>query len=108
MLVRVCPAADVPIDSVKAFEVGGEVVAVYNIGGTFYATDDACTHGATSLADGVLDGDIIECSMHFGAFHVPSGKAVQAPCSVPVRTYKVVMQGDDIFVDLEQPAEAAV
>jgi ethylbenzene dioxygenase ferredoxin component len=101
-LVRVCSTADVPTDSVKAFEAGGEVVAIYNIGGTFYATDDACTHGAASLAEGVLDGDIIECSMHFGAFHVPSGKAVQLPCSISVRTYKVVLQGDDIFVDLSQ------
>lgn len=103
-IVRVCSTTDVPENSVKAFEVGDAVVAVYNIGGTFYATDNECTHGAASLADGILDGDVIECSLHFGAFHVPTGDVVAPPCAVPLRTYKVVVRDDDIFVDLEKSA----
>ena len=39
--VPVCAAADVPPGSVKSFDVGDELVAVYNIDGTFYATDGA-------------------------------------------------------------------
>jgi nitrite reductase/ring-hydroxylating ferredoxin subunit len=106
-LVRVCSIADVAADSVKAIEAGGEMLAVYNVGGTFYVTDDACTHGAASLADGVLDGEVIECAMHFGAFHIPTGKAVQAPCSIPIRTYKVVVRGGDVFIDPDQSADEA-
>ena len=64
----------------KSFEVGNNVIAVYNLGGTFYATDNECTHGAASLADGILEDDIIECTLHFGAFNVKTGEAVQAPC----------------------------
>jgi nitrite reductase/ring-hydroxylating ferredoxin subunit len=104
-LIRVCSTEDIAVGSVKAFAAGDEVVAVYNIGGNFYVTDDACTHGAASLAEGQLDGDVIECAMHFGAFHVPSGKAVQAPCAIPVRTYKVVVRGTDVFIDPDQSAE---
>ena len=77
----VCAVSDVPENSVKRFEVGTAVLAVYNIGGSFYATDDECTHGAASLADGILEGDVIECTMHFGAFNVKTGEAVQSPCS---------------------------
>jgi len=106
-LVRICSTEDVPVGAVKAFTAGNDVLAVYIVDCTFYATDDACTHGAASLAEGQLDGDVIECSMHFGAFHVPSGKAVQAPCSFPIRTYKVVVQGSDVFVDLDQPSDQA-
>jgi len=103
-LVKLGPASEVPENSVKRFEVGNNVLAVYNIDGSFYATDDECTHGAASLADGILDGDIIECTMHFGAFNAKTGEAVQAPCSIPVRTYKVVVQGDQICVDLAKEA----
>jgi ethylbenzene dioxygenase ferredoxin component len=84
-----------------SFEFADNRLAVFNIGGTFYVTDDECTHAAASLADGLLEGDVIECCVHFGAFHVPTGEVKAPPCSVALRTYKVVLQGDDIYVDLD-------
>jgi nitrite reductase/ring-hydroxylating ferredoxin subunit len=103
-LVPLCAAAEVAENTVKLVEVGRRALAVYNIGGTFYATDDECTHGAASLADGILDGDVIECTMHFGAFDVKTGQPVQEPCSIPLRTYKVVVRDGQVFADLEKSA----
>jgi nitrite reductase/ring-hydroxylating ferredoxin subunit len=103
-VVRVCSQADVAPDSAKAFDVGERRLAVFNLGGTFYVTDDECTHASASLAEGMLDGDIIECCLHFGAFHIPTGAVKAPPCSIPLRTYKVELQGDDIFVDLDRDA----
>ncbi len=102
--VRVCAKSDVAPDSVKAFAVGPKTLAVYNIGGTYYATDDECTHAAASLADGMLEGDVIECCMHMGSFRVPTGEVVDPPCEVPLRTYQVVLKGDDVLVDLNRTA----
>jgi nitrite reductase/ring-hydroxylating ferredoxin subunit len=102
--VAVCAASDVPENSVKAFEAGDAVLAVYNVGGTFYATDNECTHGAASLADGILEDDIIECTLHFGAFNVKTGEAVQAPCHLPLRTYKVAVRDGQVYVDLDKAA----
>jgi nitrite reductase/ring-hydroxylating ferredoxin subunit len=106
-VVRVCSQADIAPNTVKAFEVGDHTLAVYNIDGELYVTDNECTHGAASLADGMLDGDVIECSLHFGAFHVPTGKVMQPPCAFPLRTYKVVLQDGDVFVDLDRDASGA-
>jgi ethylbenzene dioxygenase ferredoxin component len=103
-VVRVCAKADVAPGSVKAFAVGSNTLAAYNINGTFYVTDDECTHAAASLADGMLEDDVIECCMHMGSFHVPTGKVVQAPCEIPLRTYLVVPKDDEIFVDLSRNA----
>jgi nitrite reductase/ring-hydroxylating ferredoxin subunit len=103
-VVRVCAKSDVTAGSVKAFAVGANTLAVYNIDGKYYATDDECTHAAASLADGMLDGDVIECCMHMGSFHVPTGAVVQPPCEVPLRTYQVVLKDDDICVDLSRNA----
>jgi nitrite reductase/ring-hydroxylating ferredoxin subunit len=99
-VVRICSKSEVAPGSVKAFAVGANVLAVYNIDGTIYVTDDECTHAAASLADGILEGDVIECCMHMGSFHVPTGNVVAPPCEVPLRTYQVVLKGDDIFADL--------
>jgi nitrite reductase/ring-hydroxylating ferredoxin subunit len=101
---RVCAQADVPPGSVKAFTVGPNTLAVYNIDGAYYITDDECTHAAASLADGMLEGEVIECCMHMGSFHVPTGNVIAPPCEVPLRTYKVVLEGDDVLVDLAHNA----
>jgi nitrite reductase/ring-hydroxylating ferredoxin subunit len=103
-LTKICPISEVADNSVKSFEVGNNVIAVYNLSGTFYATDNECTHGAASLADGILEDEIIECTLHFGAFNVKTGEAVQAPCFTPLRTYKVVVQNGQVMVDLDKTA----
>lgn len=103
----VCAAADLPPGSVKSFEVGDEVVAVYNIDGAFYATEARCTHATADLADGILEGDVIECSLHFGAFNVRTGKAVQAPCFVDLKTFRTEVKDGQVCVDLSTPAAEA-
>jgi nitrite reductase/ring-hydroxylating ferredoxin subunit len=103
-VVRVCAKSEVTPGSVKAYAVGDKTLAVFNIDGTFYVTDDECTHAAASLADGMIDGDVIECCMHMGSFHIPSGKVVEPPCEVPLRTYRVILQGEEVFADLERNA----
>jgi nitrite reductase/ring-hydroxylating ferredoxin subunit len=103
-LTKVCPTSEIAEGAVKRFELGDNVIAIYNVGGAFYATDNECTHGAASLADGILEDDIIECTMHFGAFNVKTGEAVQAPCFTALRTYKVVVQDGHVCVDLANTA----
>jgi nitrite reductase/ring-hydroxylating ferredoxin subunit len=104
--VPVCAAADLPSGTVKSFDVSGELVAVYNIDGTFYATEARCTHATADLADGILEGDVIECTLHFGAFNVRTGKAVQAPCFVDLKTFRTEVKDGQVLVDLTQPAAA--
>ena len=53
-LTKVCPTSEIPEGSVKSFEVGTNVIAVYNVAGEFFATDNECTHGAASLFDRML------------------------------------------------------
>jgi len=103
-IVKICAQADIAPQTVRAFDVGDRRLAVFNVDGKFYVTDDECTHAAASLADGMLEGDVIECCVHFGAFHVPTGAVRAPPCEVALRTYQVVLQGDDIYVDLDRDA----
>lgn len=94
----VCIVADVPVNSIRRVEIDGHAIAVYNIDGTFHATDDACTHGMSSLSEGELDGEVVECSLHLGAFHVPTGKPAGAPCSIPLKVYRAEVMAGEVCV----------
>jgi nitrite reductase/ring-hydroxylating ferredoxin subunit len=105
--VQVCAATDIPENEVISREIGDDLVAIYNINGVYYATEARCTHGMANLADGTLDGEEIECSFHFGKFHVPSGKATEAPCFIALKTFKTEVRDGLVFVDLDTPAPTA-
>jgi len=98
--VFACKASDIEPGTVQAFEIEGRHVAVYNIDERFYATDDVCTHGLSSLATGELQGEEIECAAHFGVFHVPTGKPLGPPCSIPLKTFRVELRAGDVFVEV--------
>ena len=86
----------------------GDAICVYNLGGTFYATTDMCTHATASLAEGDLEDDLITCPVHWGQFHVPSGKAVTFPCERHLRTYKVIVTDREVFADIALEADEAL
>jgi 3-phenylpropionate/trans-cinnamate dioxygenase ferredoxin subunit len=75
-------------------------VALWNVDGEFYATDDTCTHEKYSLADGYLDGCQAECALHWAKFDVRTGEALSLPATEALRTYPVMVEDDSVFVDL--------
>jgi nitrite reductase/ring-hydroxylating ferredoxin subunit len=92
-----CKTGDLAPGSVLKVERPEGALAVYNLDGEFFATDDRCTHGLASLSAGeIVDGEI-ECNMHFGTFDIKTGEPRQSPCSVAIKTYKVEVRGDDVF-----------
>jgi nitrite reductase/ring-hydroxylating ferredoxin subunit len=98
-----CETSEVPEGGAIKVERDGLVLAVFNLGGRFFVTDDACTHGPGSLSEGDIDGEVVECNFHNGAFHIPTGRVEAPPCMVPLRTYAV--QVVDGKVRIDAPAE---
>ena len=96
----VCPAEEIDEEDVHRFDHGERTFAVYNTLKGFYATDGVCTHEKAHLADGLVIGDIIECPLHQGRFHIPSGKAKSAPVCVDLRCYPVKVEGGQVFIQL--------
>ena len=81
--------------------VAGKEIALYDLDGTLYATDDVCTHAYAKLSDGWLDRDEIECPLHAGRFDPKTGKATAPPCTDDLKTYPVRIVGDEIQVKLD-------
>ncbi len=84
--------------------VSGEPVAVYNVGGSFYATHDRCTHAGGPLSQGRLDGYDIICPWHDSCFDVRSGEATCGPAKQPVRTYRVALENGRARVEIKTEA----
>jgi nitrite reductase (NADH) small subunit len=86
--------ADLQPGQVRRVEVAGQAVAVCNVAGQFYAVQDACTHADGPLSEGELDGDCIICPWHASRFDVTTGSVLTGPANDPLRTYRVVIEGD--------------
>ena len=87
--------------SKKLVDLEGRAIALFNVGGEFFAIDDVCTHDGGPLAEGELEGSEIRCPRHGARFDVKSGRAVGFPAFESVRTLVVVEQGEDICVALD-------
>jgi nitrite reductase (NADH) small subunit len=74
--------------------VDGEEVAVYNIAGEFYATHNYCTHADGPLNEGYLEEFGVVCPWHDSCFDVRTGSVLRGPATEPVRTYRVVVEGE--------------
>ena len=59
-----------------------------------------CTHDEAPLDQGFLEGCEIECPRHGARFDVTTGRATALPAVVPVDTFQVRVEGDDIELDV--------
>lgn len=96
--VRVANVSDVPVGTAQCVIVNGTKVALFNIAGEFFAIDDTCSHAEASLSAGAIDGDRVECPRHGACFNIKTGAALTLPAMVPVATYRVKIEGNDVFV----------
>ncbi len=97
---KVTEAKDLAPGSGKAIEVSGQKIALFNIGGTFYAIGDACTHRGGSLSMGTLEGTTVTCPLHGATFDVTTGKNLTLPAPSMVGSYKVRVEGNDVEVEI--------
>jgi 3-phenylpropionate/trans-cinnamate dioxygenase ferredoxin subunit len=99
--VDACAVDDVEAEDVIEVECGGRSFAVYRSPqDTFHATDALCTHERASLADGLVQGDIIECPKHNGRFNYKTGEAARAPARVNLCTYAVRTEAGRVQIKL--------
>ena len=76
-------------NDVRRCDIGDATYAVVKTGdGTCVVIDGLCTHGKAHLADGFVDGDVIECPKHNGRFNAVTGAAVATPARVAIRTHE--------------------
>ena len=89
---------DVPPGRVKIVEIKDEELALCNVDGEIYAIANVCTHDDGPIGEGYLLGEEIECPRHGARFDVRTGAVRTLPAIVPIPTFEVKIDGEDILV----------
>jgi 3-phenylpropionate/trans-cinnamate dioxygenase ferredoxin subunit len=97
---RVATRSEVPVGTTKRVVAAGAELLLCNVDGDFYAVEDVCTHDGGPLDQSELDGCRITCPRHGATFDVTTGRALTLPAVIPLETYPVTLDGDDILVDV--------
>ncbi len=105
-LVALCPVDAVQPDAPARVVVGNQAYAVFCLDGQFYVTQDQCTHGPGSLAEGFVMGTEIECPFHQGRFDIRTGAPTAAPCIQALRTWKARVVDGQVLIDPQEHSEA--
>ncbi len=102
--VTLCSASELPPGEREVFGVKNRWIAVFNVGGKYYAIEDLCTHDGNALAFDRQDrpskivGAEIECPRHGGRFDLRDGKATRSPAEIDVPWFEARVDGDDLQV----------
>lgn len=97
--ITVASSADIPVGSRRVLRLEDQPIAVFHLEDGWYAIDDVCTHDGGPVAEGRLEGCIIECPRHGATFDVRTGAALTFPAVSPVATYAVRVVGDEVQVE---------
>ncbi len=102
-LTRLIACGAVPEGCAVQVEIEGRApLAVYQLEDGFYVTDDTCSHGEASLADGeVLANGEVECPFHGGTFDIRTGEACKYPCTIGIAAYPVRIIDGEVWAQLQ-------
>jgi 3-phenylpropionate/trans-cinnamate dioxygenase ferredoxin component len=106
--VEVLKASELPVGEMTKIEAAGRTICVAHLEEHgFRAIDDRCTHEDESLSEGYLCDESVECPMHSSRFSFLTGEVTGVPAWIPVRTYPVEVEGDSVFLIVEESKEAS-
>lgn len=99
--IKIGQVGDVAPGQGQMIEVEGHAIALFNVGGTFYAVDNDCTHVGGPLAEGQLEGTTVTCPWHGATFNVTTGERTGPPARANVRSYPTKVEVDDVLIELD-------
>jgi nitrite reductase/ring-hydroxylating ferredoxin subunit len=95
--VKVASVSELTPGSAKVVEIRGKTIALFNVEGKIYATDNTCLHQGGPLGEGQLVGEVVICPWHQWEYNVRTGETVE-DSSLKVATYPVQVEGTEIKV----------
>jgi len=99
--VTVAQVEDVPENGLLGLVVEGNAIVLIECEGQFYALEDRCSHEEFLLSSGDVASGEITCALHGARFDLATGAPRALPAVMPVKTYEVRVEGDDIQVKFD-------
>jgi NAD(P)H-dependent nitrite reductase small subunit len=97
--------ADITPGNPTTVAAGDRDIAVFNVGGTFYAIDDTCPHQGGPLSEGYVEGATVTCPWHAWCFNLSDGKMPFATWA-SVDAFDVKVEDGQVYVS-RSPRKAA-
>ena len=97
----VAKLSEIAPGTTKKITIGSTDVLLCNVAGTIHAIEDVCSHDGGELDQGELEDCRIMCPRHGAYFDVTTGQALTLPAILPIPTYAVSIDGDEIRISLE-------
>ncbi len=96
----VAKVSEIAPGTTRRVVVDSAEILLCNVDGKIYAIEDVCTHDGGPLDQGELEGEHVVCPRHGATFDVRTGDALTLPAVVPLMTFDVNVEGDEIYVDV--------
>lgn len=97
--MRVAPVAAFLEGTGLVTTVNGRPVAVFNVGGRFYAIDNTCPHRGGPLGEGELEGAVVTCPWHGWTWDVTTGTNTRN-AAVTVACFPVTIEDGHVVVEI--------
>ncbi len=99
-LIEVAKTDDLEPGQGMCVEVQDKKIALFNVGGIYYAVDDACTHVGGPLSEGECEEHVVTCPWHGAQFNLKTGEILSPPAKRHLRSYRVQVEGNSIKVEI--------
>jgi 3-phenylpropionate/trans-cinnamate dioxygenase ferredoxin subunit len=96
--VKVARLSQLPQLGKQLVEVDERLVVLLRVDDQVYCLDDVCTHDGGPLGEGSLQDHTIACPRHGAKFDIRDGRALTMPATEPTVAHEVKLEGDDIYV----------
>ena len=97
---KIAETIEIPENKGKEIEVNGNRIAIFHANGRYYAIEALCRHQDGSLAPGKINGEVVECPLHFWHYNIRTGELLDYLKDVKLETYTLDIRGNDIFIDI--------
>src|ERR687891_1328438 len=99
--VKVCYERDIKENHGKEINVNGIRIALFHANDRYYAIEALCRHQDGSLAPGKLEGEVVECPLHFWHYNIRTGQLLDYLDGVRLNTYEVKVIDGQIYIEIE-------
>ena len=91
---------DIPDNKTIVVSVDKRELLLTRIDGEIYAVENNCTHENLSMGECPIHNGEIQCPRHGARFDFKTGKATGLPAIMPIKTFEVEVDNDQVFIKL--------
>ena len=84
----------------KEVLINGQRIALFLSNNKYYAIEALCRHQDGSLAPGKIEGEVVECPLHFWHYNIRTGELLDYMDGVKLNTFDVEVRKNEIYLNV--------